>query len=123
MLSYESMRKVALEIVQLGRDVPEEQWFEDAEHYATSLIRRLVEEAYDEGRQGELSSLGAVRRAKLLDRQNSLVRCNVFIHRLEPGTLEALRRAIEQGLVPSGLNISGDDDPIVVLRFTRPHAR
>ncbi len=82
-LTYETMRYVALEIVQLGRDVPEEQWFEDAEHYATSLIRRLCEEAYDEGRQGELSSLGeaegtpgadpprtgieAVRRAKLLD--------------------------------------------------------
>ena len=58
MLSYDTMRKVALEIVQLGRDVPEEQWFEDAEHYAVSLIRRLVEEAYDEGRQGELSLLG-----------------------------------------------------------------
>jgi hypothetical protein len=51
-LTYEIMRDVALEIVQLGRDVPEEQWFEDAEHYATSLIRRLCEEAYDEGRQG-----------------------------------------------------------------------
>ena len=35
-LSYETMRYVALEIVQLGRDVPEAQWFEDAEHYATS---------------------------------------------------------------------------------------
>jgi len=53
------MRKVALEIVQLGRDVPEEEWFEDAEHFAVSLIRRLVEEAYDVGRQGDLSSLGA----------------------------------------------------------------
>ena len=56
-LTYETMRHVALEIVQLGRDVPEEEWFEDAEHYAVSLIRRLVEEAYDGGRQGELSSL------------------------------------------------------------------
>lgn len=121
-LTYETMRHVALEIVQLGRDVPEEQWFEDAEHYATSLIRRLCEEAYDEGRQGELSSFGAVRRAKRLDRQHALVRSDVFIHRLEPSTLEALRRALEQGLVPSGLNISGDDEPIVVLRFTRPHA-
>lgn len=50
-LTYETMRKVALEIVQLGRDVPEEEWFEEAEHYATSLIRRLCEEVYDEGRQ------------------------------------------------------------------------
>jgi len=56
-LTYQTMRRVALEIVQLGRDIPEDQWFEDATHYATSLIRRLCEEAYDEGRQGELSSL------------------------------------------------------------------
>lgn len=56
-LTYETMRRVALEIVQLGRDVPEDEWFEDATHYATSLIRRLCEEAYDEGRQRELSSL------------------------------------------------------------------
>ena len=56
-LTYETMRHVALEIVQLGRDIPEDQWFEDATHYATSLIRRIAEEAYDEGRRGELSSL------------------------------------------------------------------
>jgi hypothetical protein len=138
MLSYETMRKVALEIVQLGRDIPEDQWFDDAEHHATSLIRRLCEEAYDVGRHGELSSqeeaegtpgadpprrtgIVAVRRARHLDRQNTLVRSDVFIHRLEPGTLEALRRALEHGLTPSDLNISGDDEPIVVLRLTRPH--
>ncbi len=63
----------------------------------------------------------SMRRAKLLDRQNTLVRSDVFIHGLEPGTLKALRHALEQGLVPSGLNISGDDEPIVVLRFTRSH--
>ena len=34
--------------------------------------------------------------------------------------LEALRRAVARGLVPSGLNISGDDEPIGVLRFTQP---
>ena len=56
-LTYETMRHLALKIVQLGRDVPEDQWFEDATHYATSLIRRLCEETYDKGRQGELSSL------------------------------------------------------------------
>jgi hypothetical protein len=68
-----------------------------------------------------------MRRAKQLDsRPTSLttdnipVRSDVFIHNLDPFTLESLRRAIEQGLVPSGLNISGDDEPIVVLRFTRP---
>ena len=139
MLSYETMRKVALGIVQLGRDVPEEERFEDAEHYAVSLIRRLVEEAYDEGRQGELSSLGeaevtpgadpllrtgivAVRRPKLLDRKPVLVRSDVLMHRLEPRTLDALRQAIERGLVPSSLDFTGDDESIAILRFTRPRA-
>ena len=60
-------------------------------------------------------------RTKLLKRQPVPVRSDVFLHRLEPGTLEALRHALEQGLVPSGLNISGDVEPIVVLRLTRPH--
>lgn len=65
-----------------------------------------------------------MRRAKRLDRQNTLVRSDVFIHRLEPGTLEALRRALEQGMTPSGLDFGGDDDDdsIAILRFTRPHA-
>ncbi len=57
-LTYETMRQVALEIVQLGRDVPEEEWFEDATHYATSLIRRLCEEAHDEGRKAAASVVG-----------------------------------------------------------------
>ncbi len=68
-------------------------------------------------------------RAKLLDRRpTSLttggfpVRSDVFIHNLEPFTLESLRRAIEQGLVPSGLDFAGDDNSIVVLRFTRARA-
>lgn len=70
-----------------------------------------------------------MRRAKLLDRRairpttgDVPIRSDIFIHNLDPSTLESLRRAIERGLVPSGLNISGDDEPIVVLRFTRPHA-
>jgi hypothetical protein len=50
------------------------------------------------------------------------VASDVLLHNLEPITLEMLRRAMEQGLVPSGLNISGDDDPIVVLRLTQPAA-
>jgi hypothetical protein len=69
-----------------------------------------------------------MRRANLLDRRPDSqttgdvpVRTDVFIHNLDFFTLESLRRAIEQGLVPSALNISGDDEPIVVLRFTRPH--
>jgi hypothetical protein len=57
----------------------------------------------------------------LLDRQNVPVRSDVFLHRLEPGTLEALRRALEQGLRPSGLDFGGDANSIAILRFTRPH--
>lgn len=66
-------------------------------------------------------------RAKLLDRRAIRlttgyipVRSDVFLHRLAPDTLEALRLAVEQGLTPSGLDFGGDDDePIVVLQFTR----
>jgi hypothetical protein len=47
------------------------------------------------------------------------VRTDVFLHNLEPFTLEALRRAVGQGLTPSGLDFGGDDDSIVILRFTR----
>lgn len=67
-----------------------------------------------------------MRRAKLLDsRPTSLatggvpVRSDVFIHNLDRSTLESLRRAVEEGLVPSSLDFGGDDDSIVVLRFTR----
>jgi hypothetical protein len=65
-------------------------------------------------------------RAKLLDdRATPLtpgdipVRTDVFIHNLDTFTLEALRRANEQGLVPSGLDFGGDDGSIVIIRFTR----
>jgi hypothetical protein len=68
-------------------------------------------------------------RAKLLDRRaiplttgDNLVATDVLLHNLEPFTLEALRRAVEQGLTPSGLDFTGDDDSIVILRFTRPRA-
>ncbi len=68
-------------------------------------------------------------RAKLLDRRtitlttgDILVATDVFLHRLEPSTLEALRRALEQGMTPSGLDFTGDDDSIVILRFARPRA-
>ena len=50
-LTYETMRHVALEIVQLVHDISEDQRFEDATHYAANLIGRLCEEAYDEGRR------------------------------------------------------------------------
>jgi len=68
-------------------------------------------------------------RAKLLDRRaipltpgDIPVRTDVFIHNLEPYTLEALRQAVEQGLTPFGLDFTGDDDSIVILRFSRTRA-
>jgi hypothetical protein len=48
------------------------------------------------------------------------VRTDVFIHDLEPSTLEALRRPLAQGLMPIDLDFV--DDGIVILRFTRPRA-
>ncbi|HET8924131.1 MAG TPA: hypothetical protein VFN26_14175 [Candidatus Acidoferrum sp.] len=69
-----------------------------------------------------------VHRAKLLNRRaipltgDIPVATDVFLHNLPPITLEALRRAVEQGLTPSGLDFTGDDDSIVILRFTRPPA-
>jgi hypothetical protein len=65
-------------------------------------------------------------RAKLLDNSptslttdNIPVRTDIFIHDLEPLTLEALHQALAQGLRVSGLDFGGDDDSTVVLRFTR----
>jgi hypothetical protein len=57
-----------------------------------------------------------------LTRGDIPVATDVFIHRLEPSTLEALRRALARGFTPSGLDFTGDDDSIVILRFTRPRA-
>ncbi len=64
----------------------------------------------------------AVRHAKLFDRQPVPIRSDVFLRGLSPFTLKSLRRAIEQGLMLSSLDFTGDDEPIVILRFTRPHA-
>jgi hypothetical protein len=50
------------------------------------------------------------------------VATDVFLQNLEPFALQSLRRAIEQGLVPSGLHITGDDDSIAIIRFTKPCA-
>jgi hypothetical protein len=58
------------------------------------------------------------RRAIRLTTGDIPVRTDVFLHNLDPFTLESLRRATEQGLTPSGLDFT-DDDSIVVLRFTR----
>ena len=48
------------------------------------------------------------------------VRTDIFLHDLSPFTVETLRRAVEQGLTPSGFDFAEDDDSIVILRFTRP---
>jgi len=50
------------------------------------------------------------------------VATDVFLHRLEPYTLDALRQAVERGLVPSGLNLTEDDGSGLILQFTRPRA-
>jgi hypothetical protein len=50
------------------------------------------------------------------------VRADILLHNLDSYTLEMLRRAMEQGLTPCGLNFSGDDDSIAIIRFTRPRA-
>ena len=51
---------------------------------------------------------------------DSPVAIDLFIHDLAPFTLEALRRALAQGLVPSDLDFTRDD--VAILRFTRPRA-
>ena len=50
------------------------------------------------------------------------VATDVLLHNLERFTLEALRRAVEQGLAPSGLDFTGDDDSIAILRFSPSRA-
>ena len=42
------IRDVTLELVRLGREVPEASWVEGAEDYAIALVRRLVEIARNE---------------------------------------------------------------------------
>ena len=66
--------------------------------------------------------------SKLLDRKATPfttdaipVRSDIFIHDLEPRTIEALHRALAQGLCLSGLDFGGDDNSTVVLRFTPHH--
>jgi hypothetical protein len=69
-----------------------------------------------------------VHRAKLLDLRaippmtdDIPVRTDVFIHDLEPDTLEALRQCAERGMTPR-LDFGGDDGSIAIIRFTRPRA-
>jgi hypothetical protein len=67
-------------------------------------------------------------RAKLLDRRSIPlttgdipVRTDVFIHNLDAFTLEALRRAMMQGLTLASLDFTADDDnSSVIIRFTEP---
>jgi hypothetical protein len=69
-------------------------------------------------------------RPKLLDRRpitltmgDIPVATDVFLHNLERSTQEALRRAIEQGLTPSGLDFTGDDDSIAAQPAPAEEAR
>lgn len=62
------------------------------------------------------------RRAKLLNREPIPVGADVFLHGLSPSTLESLRRAIEQGLIPTSLDFA-EDGTIATLRFTKPEYR
>lgn len=56
-VTEEMIRHVALELVRLGREVPEASWFKGAEEYAVALVRRLVEIARDEQPQDQGSCL------------------------------------------------------------------
>src|SRR5262249_18740276 len=64
----------------------------------------------------------SMHRAELFDHQPVPVATDVFLHNLEPYTLETLRQAMEQGMKPSGLDFGGDDDSIAIIRFARPRA-
>lgn len=61
-------------------------------------------------------------RAKLLDRKQVPVRSDIFLHGLDATTLETLRETLEQGLVPTALDFTGDNDSIAILSFARPPA-
>ncbi|HZU42963.1 MAG TPA: hypothetical protein VE994_09850 [Terriglobales bacterium] len=63
-----------------------------------------------------------MRRSALFNRQPALVREDVFLHGLQPSTLDSLREATEHGLMPTALDFTGDNDSIVILSFTRPSA-
>ena len=57
--------------------------------------------------------------SKLLRRkEESLVRRDVLVH--EPRVLEAVREAVEEGLTPSGFDVTGD---AVILRLERNEDR
>jgi hypothetical protein len=85
----------------------------------TGDVLREIQHVYPEHVKKALGL--AVSRPIPLTAGNVLVATDVFLHNLEPFTLETLRRAMEQGLMPSHLNFTGDDDSIAVLRFARPH--
>lgn len=62
------------------------------------------------------------KRAKLLDRTQVPVRSDIFLHGLDARTLETLHETLEQGLVPTAVDFTGDDGSIVILSLTRPAA-
>jgi hypothetical protein len=64
----------------------------------------------------------ALRRPIPLTTGNTPVVSDVFLHNLEPFTLETLRRALAQGLTPTDVDFTGNDGAILILRFTRTRA-
>lgn len=44
---------------------------------------------------------------------------DIFLHNLDARTLESLRRALAQGLVPTALDFGGNDNSIAILRLAR----
>ncbi len=50
------------------------------------------------------------------------VMIDIFLHDLDARTIESLRHALAQGLVPTALDFAGNDDSIVILRLARPRA-
>jgi hypothetical protein len=129
MLTNETLEK-ALSLLDEGYTFPSiiQQTgitFEDVEIVHVAWFRGTTEQLFRELQSAGVPELAAtkLRSGEGWDEGTtgmSPVAIDVFLHHLEPFALESLRRAIEQGLAPSGLNISGNDEPIVILRFTLP---
>jgi hypothetical protein len=84
----------------------------------TGDVLREIQHVYPEHVKKALGL--AVSRPIPLTTGDILVATDVFLQDLDSYTLEALRRVVEQGLTPCGVDFS-DDGAIVILRFTRPN--
>ncbi len=61
-----------------------------------------------------------LKRPELFDRNSAPVRSDIFLHGLDARTLDTLRETLEQGLVPTALDFTGNNDSIAILSFARP---